>query len=68
MTVSPTPGPQVASSSAAVSRTVLLTQCSTPNPLSSRAGPNVIRPWLGLRPTRPQQDAGIRIEPPPSLA
>src|SRR5580658_5706467 len=26
------------------------------------------RPRLGLRPTRPQQEAGIRMEPPPSLA
>ena len=26
------------------------------------------RPRLGLRPTRPQQDAGILMEPPPSLA
>ena len=26
------------------------------------------RPREGFNPTRPQQDAGIRIEPPPSLA
>ena len=26
------------------------------------------RPRLGLRPTRPQHDAGILMEPPPSLA
>ena len=26
------------------------------------------RPRLGLRPTRPQHEAGIRIDPPPSLA
>src|SRR4051794_17085213 len=27
-----------------------------------------VRPRVGLRPTRPQQAAGIRIDPPPSLA
>ena len=27
-----------------------------------------MRPWLGFSPTRPQHDAGMRIEPPPSLA
>ena len=26
----------------------------------------LIRPRVGLRPTRPQHDAGIRIDPPPS--
>src|SRR6056297_3892878 len=26
------------------------------------------RPWVGLRPTSPVQEAGMRIEPPPSLA
>ena len=31
------------------------------------SGPHGVRPRLGLRPTRPQQDAGIRIEPAPSL-
>src|ERR1700752_5097789 len=62
------PGPRVASSNAAESRTVRLTQCSTASPLSSRSGPSVMRPWLGLSPTRPQQDAGMRIDPPPSLA
>src|SRR6478735_2447913 len=34
---------------------------------SPRPGPTEIRPRLGLRPTRPQQAAGMRIEPPPSL-
>ena len=66
--MSPMPGPRVASSNAAVSRTVRLTQCSTDSSLSSRTGPSVMRPWLGLSPTRPQQDAGMRIDPPPSLA
>ena len=27
-----------------------------------------VRPRVGLRPTRPQQAAGMRIDPPPSLA
>src|SRR5450755_2337554 len=30
-------------------------------------GPTETRPRAGLRPTSPQHDAGIRIEPPPSL-
>ncbi len=32
------------------------------------SGRSTRRPRLGFRPTSPQQDAGIRIEPPPSLA
>ena len=28
----------------------------------------MIRPWLGLSPTRPQADAGMRMLPPPSEA
>ena len=68
ITVSPTPGPRVASSRRAVSRTVRLTQCSTPRPASARSGPSEIRPWLTLSPTSPQHDAGMRIEPPPSEA
>ena len=36
-----------------------------PRPAGVRSG---TRPRLGLCPTRPQHDAGIRIEPPPSLA
>ena len=31
-------------------------------------GPSGLRPRVGLRPTRPQHEAGMRIEPPPSLA
>src|SRR5687768_10880821 len=27
-----------------------------------------MRPWLGFMPTRPANAAGIRVEPPPSLA
>ena len=39
-----------------------------PAQLSPTVGPWLTRPRLGLRPTSPQQLAGIRIEPPPSLA
>ena len=36
-------------------------------PVLAVAGPMLVRPRLGLRPTRPQHDAGMRIEPPMSL-
>src|SRR5882757_9787721 len=62
------PGPRTVSRSVAVSRTVRLTHSSTDSAVSSRIGPSEIRPWLGFRPTSPQHDAGMRIEPPPSLA
>ena len=52
---------------AAASATVRVTTPSTamPNQPGARAG---TRPRLGFRPTRPQHEAGIRIDPPPSLA
>src|SRR2546425_7839508 len=58
------------SSTNAVSATVRLTQPSIaiPPENSLKSGPSDTRPRLGLRPTRPQQEAGILIEPPPSLA
>ena len=68
ITVSPTPGPCTASSTSAVSRTERLTTSSTPRPVSDRNGPVVMRPWEGFNPTSPEHEAGIRIEPPPSLA
>src|SRR3989304_5130343 len=34
---------------------------------SPTAGPWGVRARVGLRPKRPQQEAGMRIEPPPSL-
>ncbi len=68
ITVSPTPGPRTKSSRRAVSRTERLTHSSTLRFDSSRTGPSVIRPWVGFSPTSPQHDAGMRIEPPPSLA
>ena len=39
-----------------------------PAPTSPRSGPIETRPRLGFRPTSPQHDAGMRIEPPRSLA
>src|SRR5271163_2053823 len=68
ITVSPMAGPRTASSSVAVSRTVRLTQSSTDSAVSSRIGPSEVLPWLGFSPTSPQHEAGIRMEPPPSLA
>src|SRR5258706_7681742 len=35
---------------------------------SPASGPSELRPRVGLRPTRPQQEAGPRIEPPASPA
>src|SRR5215472_18832656 len=35
---------------------------------SPNMGPSGLRPRVGLRPTSPQHEAGMRIEPPPSLA
>ena len=52
----------------AVSRTLRLTHSSTLRSLSSRNGPSVIRPCVGFSPTSPHADAGMRIDPPPSLA
>src|SRR5258708_22875681 len=37
-------------------------------PQPSSAGANDTRPREGLRPKRPEHAAGIRIDPPPSLA
>ena len=35
---------------------------------SQTRGPDETRPRLGFKPTSPQHDAGMRIEPPPSFA
>src|SRR5215470_17161149 len=67
---SPTSGPEVTSRSAALSRTVRVTACAVealPQP-SPASGPIGLRARVGLRPKMPQQEAGIRIDPPPSLA
>src|SRR6476620_4955843 len=63
-------GPDVASRSAALSRTERVTACSTASALkaSPKAGPRGLRARVGFNPKTPQHDAGIRIEPPPSLA
>src|SRR4051812_205550 len=62
--------PAVTSSSAAASRTERVRTNSFAQPLhrSPSAGPNELRPRLGLRPTSPHMLAGMRIDPPPSLA
>src|SRR5688572_31141605 len=56
------------SSVAAASATVRHSTPSVARKESPNSGPREIRPRLALSPTRPQHDAGIRIEPPPSLA
>src|SRR5215470_5155354 len=66
---SPISGPDVASSNAALSRTERVNACSATRPLniSPKSGPSGFLPRVGLSPNNPQQDAGIRIDPPPSL-
>src|ERR1019366_4379329 len=59
-----------ASSIAAVSRTLMLTtwpQVNPPQP-SPRSGPSGLRARVGFSPNTPEAEAGMRIEPPPSLA
>src|SRR6201988_1794545 len=54
----------------ALSRTLTLTtwpQAKPPQPWP-RSGPSGLRARVGFRPNRPQAEAGMRIEPPPSLA
>src|SRR6185503_17422642 len=56
------------SSSAAASRTVRASGPDVPSPSDPETyGAGETRPRDGLMPTRPQHDAGMRIEPPPSL-
>ena len=50
-----------------MSATVRVSTPSIPSEESPRSGAAEIRPRAGFRPTSPQQAAGIRIEPPPSL-
>ena len=59
--------PCTASSSTAASRTLRVTAKPT-NERPIQVGSSAIRPREGLRPTRPHQAAGSRIEPAPSLA
>ncbi len=67
---SPTSGPTTASSSAAASRTERVTANCTESgrARSSLPGPTEVRPREVFRPTSPQHAAGMRIDPPPSLA
>jgi hypothetical protein len=65
---SPGSGPASRSSSSAVSPTVRVSTPSTARKLSPASGAIEMRPRWGLRPTSPQQAAGIRVDPPPSLA
>ncbi len=51
-----------------MSRTDRVTANATLTPDSSRSGPIEVRPWDGFSPISPQQEAGMRIEPPPSEA
>jgi hypothetical protein len=60
-------GRPMMSSTAAVSAMVLLTTPLEDRP-SRLFGPLGTRLRLGLSPTRPQHDDGMRIDPPPSLA
>src|ERR1700752_5547797 len=60
----------MASIMAALSRTLMLTtwpQEKPPQP-SPRSGPGGWRARVGFSPTTPEAEAGMRIEPPPSLA
>src|SRR3954468_23999104 len=60
----------MASSTAAESRTVRVTTPCTVLPIhdSPVSGPSDTRPRLAFKPTSPQFAAGMRIDPPPSLA
>src|SRR5580700_4955157 len=56
------------SSSTALSRTERVMACIIENPPQpSFFGAYETRPLDGFRPKRPQAEAGVRIEPPPSL-
>src|SRR5258708_8914264 len=63
-------GPCTASSIAALSRTLMLSTWPQENPAqpSPRSGPMGLRARVGFNPNTPDAEAGIRIEPPPSLA
>jgi hypothetical protein len=66
---SPACGAVITSSIAAASVTVRAIGPITDSMVTSVAtGPRDTLPRLGLRPTSPHTDAGMRIEPPPSLA
>src|SRR5688500_2318918 len=63
----PGAGRFVTSSAAALSRTDRVSTCSCVKPSQpSTYGHVGLRPRDGLKPKTPQQDAGMRIDPPPS--
>src|SRR6476646_11781040 len=55
---------------AALSRTLMLSTWPQENPAqpSPRSGPSGLRARVGFNPNTPEAEAGIRMEPPPSLA
>src|SRR5260370_34906632 len=55
---------------AALSRTLMLTTWPQEKPAqpSPRSGPSGLRARVGFNPNTPEAEAGMRIEPPPSLA
>ena len=63
-------GVLITSSTPAASRTVRVTDPSIvlPAHASPVTGPWLTRPRVGLSPTSPHSLAGMRMEPPPSLA
>src|ERR1700754_318713 len=63
-------GPWIASIMTALSRTLIPTTWPQENPPqpSPRSGPHGLRARVGFRPNTPDAEAGMRIEPPPSLA
>src|SRR5438477_6272397 len=67
---SPQAGPDSTSSASAASRTLRDTTRSldAPSQTSPTAGPGGTRPREGRSPNRPHHAAGMRIDPPPSLA
>src|SRR5438270_203968 len=66
---SPSSGPETTSSHSAVSATRRDTQPATLSACQwTGSGVNGTRPRWVFNPTRPLQEAGIRIEPPPSVA
>ncbi len=68
-TASPGAAPDTASSNAALSRTVRVSECVHPTGYenASRNGVFGTRPRDGLSPNRPHAADGMRIDPPPSL-
>ena len=66
---SPGAGPATTSRSAALSRTVRVRECVQPTGYANASSDGVLgtRPRDGLRPNRPHDAAGMRIEPPPSF-